>query len=221
MATASHPTQLRLLLVEDHALVREGFKVLLREVPDLRVVGEASGGYEALQLAQVLRPDLVFMDVTLPGLDGVETTRRLCRAVPGIQVLMLSMHENASTVERALAAGARGYVRKGGDIHELYEAVRTVRRGEVYLSPAIAGFAPRGVPLGGGSEDERRLTARELEVLQLVAEGLTSRQIATRLGVSPKTAENHRANVKEKLGIHTTAGLVRFALGQSPERGGR
>jgi DNA-binding NarL/FixJ family response regulator len=199
------------LLVEDHQVVREGLRALLRNEPDLEVVGEAADGADALRVVEQLRPDVAVVDVGLPGLSGVEVTRRLVRSRPEVQVVILSMHDDAPTVDRALRAGARGYVLKGSGVAALCEAVRTVRRGEVYLSPGVSEYVLQGY-LRADAPEKDPLSEREREVLQLVAEGFTARQIAERLGLKPKTVENHRAAIMDKLGIHTTAGLVRYAL---------
>jgi DNA-binding NarL/FixJ family response regulator len=201
----------RVLLVEDHQVVREGLRALLRNEPDLEVVGEAADGADALRVVEQLRPDVAVVDVGLPGLSGVEVTRRLVRSRPEVQVVILSMHDDAPTVDRALRAGARGYVLKGSGVAALCEAVRTVRRGEVYLSPGVSEYVLQGY-LRADAPEKDPLSEREREVLQLVAEGFTARQIAERLGLKPKTVENHRAAIMDKLGIHTTAGLVRYAL---------
>lgn len=201
----------RILLVEDHQMVREGLRSLLSGEPDFQVVGEAAGGPDAVRLAAQLAPDVVVMDIGLVGPSGIETTRRLVRERPGTTVIALSMHDDAPTVDRALRAGARGYVLKGSGVAALCDAIRTVRRGETYLSPAVSEYVLQGF-LGRGADDVDPLSERETGILRLVADGLTGRQIAERLGLKPKTVENHRARIMEKLGIHTTAGLVRYAL---------
>lgn len=189
--------------------MREGLRALLQKEADLEVVAEAADGPSAIRLADEARPDLVVLDLGLPGLDGIEVARQLARSQPELPILVLSMHDDAGSAERALRAGVRGYVLKGVGVADLCEAIRAVRRGELYLSPPIAELVREGL-LVDAAEDP--LTAREREVLALVAEGYTARQIAGRLGLSPKTVENHRANIMEKLGVHTIAGLVRYAL---------
>jgi DNA-binding NarL/FixJ family response regulator len=199
----------RVLLVEDHQVVREGLRSLLRAEQDLDLVAEAPSGEAALALAAEHAPDVVVMDLGLPGLGGVEATRRLRKSCPAAQVVVLSMHDDAATVDRALRAGARGYVLKGRGFASLCEAIRTVRRGEMYLSPDISEYVLQGY-LGGPDEDA--LSEREREILALIAEGLRGAEVAARLGLKPKTVENHRARIMEKLQIHTTAGLVRYAI---------
>ncbi|MBI5480268.1 MAG: response regulator transcription factor [Deltaproteobacteria bacterium] len=203
--------RVRVLLVEDHQVVREGLRALLREEPDLEVVGETGDGREALRLAREVRPDVVIMDLTLEGMSGVEAIQQLRRELPDLPVVVLSMHDDAATVDRALRAGARGYVLKGRGVASLCEALRAARRGEVYLSPDVSEFVLQGY-LTGDRPAEDPLTDRERHILGLIAEGLTAREIAGRLGLKPKTVENHRAAIMDKLGIHTTAGLVRHAV---------
>jgi DNA-binding NarL/FixJ family response regulator len=201
----------RILLVEDHQMVREGLRSLLSGEPDFEVVGEAAEGAEAVRLAAQLAPRVVVMDIGLAGLSGIEATKRLLRERPEAAVVALSMHDDAPTVNRALRAGARGYVLKGSGVAALCEAIRTVLRGETYLSPALSEYVLPAY-LKRRDADVDPLSDRENEILALVAEGFTGRQIAERLGLRPKTVENHRARIMEKLGIHTTAGLVRYAL---------
>ncbi|MFL5318786.1 MAG: response regulator [Myxococcaceae bacterium] len=200
----------RILLADDHQLVREGLRALLKQEPGVEVIGEAKDGTSAVELAEKLKPDLVLMDLSLEGLSGFEATKQLREKSPQCPVLVVSMHREASVVDRALRSGARGYVLKGGDFRELVRAIQTVIRGELYLSPELSEYVLQGYLGRHGAEDH--LSEREREVLELVAEGFTSKQIAERLGLKPKTVENHRANIMQKLGIHTTAGLVRYAL---------
>jgi DNA-binding NarL/FixJ family response regulator len=199
----------RVMLVEDHQVVREGLRSLLTAEPDLVVMGEAETGERALELAAREPPDVVVMDLGLPGLGGVEATRRLLKAHPSLSVVVLSMHDDAATVDRALRAGARAYVLKGRGFASLCEAIRTVRRGDMYLSPDLSEYVLQGYL---GREGDDPLSDREREVLALIAEGLRGSEIAERLGLKPKTIENHRARIMEKLQIHSTAGLVRYAL---------
>jgi DNA-binding NarL/FixJ family response regulator len=208
--------KIKLLLAEDHAMVREGLRALLSAEPGVEVIAEASDGADAVERAEALGPDVVVMDVGLPGLNGIEATRRLHRSRPDIKVLILSMRDDATTVDGALRAGARGYVLKGLGSEALREAIRTVARGQVYLSAGISEYVLQGYLKGGAAANEAQtsdpLTEREREILQLIAEGYTSHEIADRLGLKAKTVQNHRTNLMEKLGIHTTSGLVRYAL---------
>jgi DNA-binding NarL/FixJ family response regulator len=202
---------MRVMLAEDHQVVREGLRALLSGDQEIELVGEAADGISALELAERLAPDLVVMDLGLPGLSGVEVTRRLRKSRPETRVVVLSMHDDAPTVDAALHAGARGYVLKGLGIARLREALIAVQRGEVYLSPGVSDYV-----LAGYLQAQRPVTDplsdREREILKLIAEGHTGRKIAELLGLKAKTVENHRARICEKLGIHTTAGLVRYAL---------
>ena len=195
-----------MLLVDDHALVRRGFRRLLEDDPLLEVVGEASTAAEAIALAVSLRPRVVVMDCAMPGENGLEATRAIVDGVPGTVVLMLSMHSEATLVSQAMAAGARGYVLKNAIDLDLAAAVKRVASGETLLDPALA----RTPSLPG--ERPQALTPRELEVLQLICDGLSNRQIADRLGVSVNTVAVHRANVMNTLGVHKTAELVMYAI---------
>lgn len=205
--------RIRVLFAEDHQLVREGLRSLMRDEHDIEIVGEAGDGLDAVLMAESLRPDVVLMDVGLPGLNGIEAARRIRAARPEIPVMFLSMHDDAQTVDRALRAGARGYVLKGMGVAHVCQAIRTVHRGEIYLSPQVSECVLQGYLSGPGEEEEEApLTSREREVLQLVAEGYTAPQIARKLELSPRTVENHRARIMDKLGIGTIAGLVRYAI---------
>jgi DNA-binding NarL/FixJ family response regulator len=198
--------RITVLLVDDHALVRRGFRRLLEDDPLIEVVGEASTAAQAIALAVTLRPRVVVMDCAMPGENGLEATRAIGEQVPGTVVLMLSMHSEATLVDQAMAAGARGYVLKNAIDLDLAAAVKRVASGETLLDPALA----RTPSLHG--ERTRALTPRELEVLQLICDGLSNRQIADRLGVSVNTVAVHRANVMNTLGVHKTAELVVYAI---------
>jgi len=194
------------LLVDDHTLVRRGFRRLLEDDPLIEVVGEASTGAEAVTLAVGLRPRVVVMDCAMPGESGLEATRAIVERVPGTLVLMLSMHSEETLVDQAMAAGARGYVLKNAIDLDLAAAVKRVASGETLLDPALAR-APR---LQG--ERTRTLTPRELEVLQLICHGRSNRDIADSLGVSVNTVAVHRANIMNTLGVHNAAELVVYAI---------
>jgi DNA-binding NarL/FixJ family response regulator len=193
------------LLADDHHLVRRGFRRMLEDDPEIRVVGEASNGEDAVRLALELQPDVVVMDAAMPGTGGLAATRTLREHMPATRVLMLSMHSEQTVVQQALAAGARGYVLKNAIDLDLAAAVRRVAAGETVIDPALA----REAPLPG---QRTRLTPRELEVLQLICEGLSNRQIAATLEVSANTIAVHRANIMNALGVHKTAELVVYAL---------
>ena len=207
-------TPVRLLLADDHTLVRAGLRKLLEAMPEVEVVGEASDGLALLALAAQLRPNLVLMDIAMPGLNGLEATARLARQSPDIRVLILSMHQNEEYVRQALRHGAAGYLLKDAAPMELDLAIRAVLRGETYLSPAVS----RGVVsdyvqrLRGEETPGTQLTPRQREVLQLVAEGHSTKEIARRLDLSVKTVDTHRSQLMKLLDIHEVAGLVRYAM---------
>jgi DNA-binding NarL/FixJ family response regulator len=205
----------RIVLADDHTLVRTGMRLLLESIPDVKVVGEASDGLEALQLIREHRPDCVLMDLAMPGLNGVDAVRRSTAQFPGIPILVISMHADEAYVHRALVAGARGYLLKGSDKEELEIAVRTVCSGATYLTPAISKTLVAALAKKSTSEPISPLevlTLRQREVLRLVAEGNSTKQVAGRLGLSAKTVEAHRSAIMGRLGIRDLAGLVRFAI---------
>lgn len=211
---------IRLLIAEDHQLMREGLRALLTSIEDMRVIAEADDGQDAVARALDLGPDVVLMDVGLPGLNGIDATQRLATQRPDIRVLIVTMHDDAQTVDRALRAGARGFVLKGGGVDTLSDAIRTVAKGDVFLDPKIAQYVLQGYLRSDDNEVSIPLTPREREILQLIAEGNTSREIAERLGVKTKTIQNYRAQIMDKLDVRTTAGLVRTAmkLGLTPSK---
>jgi DNA-binding NarL/FixJ family response regulator len=206
--------QTRIVLADDHRLVREGLRRLLEENERYRVVGEASTGDEAVALATAEHPDVVVMDLTMPGISGIEATRRICGDRSGAKVLVLSMHGNRSYVEEVFKAGASGYVLKDAAASDLIEAIEAVCEGETFLSPSITQQVVDALsrPDELGERSLSTLTDREREVLTLIAEGLSSKEIGERLGVSLKTVESHRANLMDKLDIHKVSALVRFAI---------
>ena len=207
-------TPIRLLVADDHTLVRAGLRGLLEGLTGVEVVGEAGDGHEALRLAAQLRPDIVLVDIGMPGLNGLEVAGRLATQDNAVRVLILSMHTSEEYVLRALRAGCAGYLLKRSAVSELEVAIRAVARGEVYLSPAVSRqVVDEYVARTGGATDPlEALTPRQREVLQLVAEGHTSKEIANQLGLSVKTIEAHRAQIMERLGLQDVAGLVRFAV---------
>jgi DNA-binding NarL/FixJ family response regulator len=201
----------RILLADDHSVVRSGFRALLSAQPDLEVVGEASDGRDAVEQTVLLKPDVVVMDVTMPNLNGIEATRRMAQEVPRVRVLALSMHKDAVYVREILRAGARGYLLKDSSEQDLINAVRALAKGEGFISPAVSDAV---------LSDYRKhvtdpidlLTTREREVLQRIAEGQTNKEIAASLNLSVYTVEAHRGRIMEKLNLHSTGELVRFAL---------
>lgn len=207
---------MRVVLADDHTLVRMGMRLLLESINDVKVVGEAADGRQALRLVEEERPDCVVMDLAMPGLNGLEATRRVTRHFPETRVLVLSMHAEEAYVHAALAAGAAGYLLKGAEKAELELALRTVAVGEIYLSPAISktvvaalGKRPRGKHASSALD---ALTVRQREVLRLVAEGKSTKEVAAVLQLSTKTVEAHRGAIMHRLRIRDLAGLVRFAI---------
>jgi len=204
---------IRVLLADDHTLVRAGFRTLLQNLAGIEVVAEADNGRDALRLIEVHQPDVVLMDIAMPGLNGLEATARATERFPHVRVIVLSMHMNEEYVLRALRAGADGYLLKDSDIAELELAIKAVTRGETYLSPPISKQVAEYVRrVNGEPSSLERLTPRQVEVLQLIAEGHTTKEVARVLDVSVKTVETHRAQLMERLGIHDIAGLVRYAI---------
>ncbi|MEK7405787.1 MAG: response regulator transcription factor [Acidobacteriota bacterium] len=203
--------KIRVLLADDHAVVRQGFRLILAAQPDMEIVGEAANGREAVELGETLQPDVIVMDVAMPELNGIEATRRLAASAPRTRVLALSMHKDSVYVREILRAGARGYLLKDAIDRDLLAAVRAVARSEGYLSPAVSDAV---------LSDYRRhvsdpldlLTSREREVLQMIAEGKTNKEIAVILNLSVYTIDAHRGRIMEKLNLHSTPELVRFAI---------
>ena len=213
---------IRIILADDHTLVRGGIRALLQDLPGTQVIAEASDGREALRLVEIHRPDIILMDIAMGGMNGLEATNRLVKEFPHVRVIILSMHTNEEYVLQALRAGASGYLLKDAGIAELELAIKAVARGETYLSPpvskhVIANYVRR---VGGEGQGEagneispiERLTLRQREILQLIAEGHTTQEIAQKLDISVKTVETHRMQLMERLDIHDVAGLVRFAI---------
>lgn len=204
---------IRVLVADDHGIVRDGLLAILEREPGLDVVAVEEDGQSALEQALDLKPDVAVLDIAMPRLTGVEACRKLREAGIPTEVLLLSVHKERSFVESGLAAGARGYVIKDAAARELVRAIETVAAGEVYLSPKVASVVVSAVR-GGGPARPRRpsLTGRERDVLRLVAEGLTSKEIAQRLGIATKTVETHRASIMDKLEIRSVAGLTKYAI---------
>ncbi len=201
----------RILLADDHAVVRQGFKMILSAQTDMEIVGEAGNGREAVELAESLKPDIVVMDVAMPELNGIEATRRLSASTPHTRVVALSMHKDNVYVREILRAGARGYLLKDSVAADVVAAIRAVARGESYLSPAVSNAV---------LDDYRKhvtnpidlLSSREREVLQMLAEGKTNKEIAGVLNLSVYTVDAHRGRIMEKLNVHSINELVRFAV---------
>lgn len=205
----------RILLVDDHDVVRQGIGALIAEEDDFELVGEASDGRTALEMVPELVPDVVIMDVMMPELNGIEATRRIIDMTGGVRVLALSMHSDKRFIREALRAGAAGYIEKRATFGELARAVRTVMDGEVYLSPSIAKQVVPDIVRATPSDEPTAaasLTAREREILQLIAEGHSAKNIGGLLGISVKTVSAHRRNIMQKLGVTSTAELTKVAL---------
>ncbi|HEV7466342.1 MAG TPA: response regulator transcription factor [Candidatus Dormibacteraeota bacterium] len=209
--------RIRVLLVDDHAMFREGVRSLLEGEPDLEVVGEVEDGRQAVQTALTLAPDVVLMDITMPQLDGIEATRQIRSQNDAIKVLILTMHDNEDVFFRSISAGASGYVLKRSGGVELMSAIRSTHEGHSYLSPLLAkalmsDYLQRGERGQDGTAQGRRLSGREQEILKLIAEGHSSREIAEMLDLSVKTVHNHRTRLMTKLDIHRNTDLVKYAI---------
>jgi len=209
---------MRIVLADDHHLVRAGIRALLEALPGVQVVAEAGDGHEALRRLLELKPDVALVDIGMPGLNGLEIVARVARDAPTVRLVILSMHGDPAHVAQALRAGARGYLLKDSAAEELSIALHAVLGGEIYLSPRVSrhvveGFLARDTPAESDSaEPGAALTPRQREILQLVAEGRSTKEIAQLLGLSAKTVETHRSQIMERLGIHDLAGLVRYAV---------
>ncbi len=203
-----------IVVADDHQIVREGLVKLLESRDDFQVVGQASDGLEAVELVLETNPDLVLMDILMPKLSGIDATRRIQKEGCTAKILVLSMNENRASVEEVLRAGASGYIVKNATSKELLSAIDAVRSGDSYLSPTVTRQVVDAIanPGDAGTSGVAMLTGREREVLELIAEGLSSKEIAFQLGVSLKTVDSHRANLMDKLDIHKVSGLVRFAI---------
>lgn len=202
---------LRILLADDHAVVRKGFRLILSQYPEFDVVGEASNGQEAVEMALALEPDLVIMDVAMPQLNGVMATRAILEGHPHCRILMLSMHGDSVYVRESLRAGAKGYLLKDAVDHDLVAAVRALAAGHAYLSPSVSSTVLADYRQQASDAGDR-LTSREREVLQLLAEGLTAKEIARRLDISAYTVDAHRSRIMRKLQISSIGELVRYAM---------
>lgn len=212
---------IRLIIVDDHLLVRAGVRLLLENLPDFQIVAEAGNGLDALQLIGKHLPDIVLLDIALPGLNGLDVTERVKNEFPTVRVLLLSMHNSEEYVLRAMRLGAAGYLLKDTGPAELELALRAVARGESYLSPAISrhvidGYVQRtNPPTSNGSPVNlpgKQLSPRQEEILKLIADGHTTKEIAQQLGITAKTVDAHRTSLMKELDIHDIAGLVRYAI---------
>jgi two-component system, NarL family, response regulator NreC len=208
--------KIRVFLVDDHTVVRQGLRRILESDEEIEIIGEAGDGRTAIDLIQKLRPHVVVMDVAMPELNGIEATRQIMKRVDGVKVLVLSMHGDDVYVGQALKAGARGYLLKDSEDLDLIKAVKAIRAGGSFFSPPVSRVVLSGYlgdqPAGEIEDSVARLTDREREVLQLIAEGKTNKEVAHALSVSINTVETHRKHIMEKLDLHNTAELVRFAI---------
>lgn len=205
----------RVLLADDHKIVRDGLHSLLEENPDIQVVGEAEDGREAVQLVRKLTPDVVIMDIAMPDLNGIEATRQVAAEHPHVKIIALSMHSDKRFVSEMLKAGASAYLLKDSAFEELITAIQTVQENKIYISPGIAGAVVETLKLRPGKPESSvfsLLTDREREVLQLIAEGKNTKEIASFLHLSIKTVETHRLNIMTKLDMHSIADLTKYAI---------
>jgi DNA-binding NarL/FixJ family response regulator len=207
--------KIRVILADDHTILRDGIRALLADETDIQLIGEAEDGRAAVRMACELKPDIVIMDIAMPLLNGLEATRQIKRHLPETEVLILSMHDNEEYIRQVLAAGAMGYILKDAAARELIEAIKTVRRGEAVLSSAITRLVIEDYLRWGGvqpQDENGNLTPREREVLQLIAEGYTNKAIADILCLSIKTVQAHRANLMGKLDLHDRGELIKYAI---------
>jgi DNA-binding NarL/FixJ family response regulator len=211
--------RITVLLAEDHQIVREGFRSLLKHERDIEVVGEAETGRQAVQLTRKLRPAVVVMDIAMPLLNGLEATRQICKDFPETRVLILSAHSDDAYVQQMIELGAAGFLLKQTSSHDLSKAIREVQKGKTFFSPAVSRRLhyqfQQSLDRGGELKKRgNRLSSREMEVLQLIAEGKPNKQVAAELGLSFKTVDKHRQNLMSKLNIHDIAGLTRYAIAE-------
>ena len=209
--------RITVLLAEDHMIVREGFRKMLELEDDIQVVGEAPNGRQALALAKKLRPELILMDIAMPLLNGLEATRQILKALPATKIVILSAHADDAYLQSAIESGAVGFLLKQTSAHDVCRAIREVQKGKTFFSPSVTKRIDqlnRKSPDRSSAVSKRaaQLTSREMEVLQLIAEGKANKETASELGIGTKTVEKHREHLMRKLGIHDTAGLTRYAI---------
>jgi two-component system response regulator NreC len=203
----------RVVIADDHAIVRGGLRALIHDEIGLELIGEAAGGYEAIELVEKDQPDVLVLDISMPDLDGISVTRRLKQNYPNLQILILTLHEDEAMLKEAIKAGASGYILKRAAESELISAIQIILRGDMYVDPSMLRSLlgePKPVPAQQETPVES-LTPRETEILRLIVEGYTNRQIAEHLNISIRTVEGHRANISDKLGLHSRLELVRYA----------
>lgn len=204
---------IKVLVADDHAIVRAGLRALIKSEADLELVGEATGGYEAIDLVEKYQPQVLLIDLSMPDLDGIAATRKVHPRFPDMRILFLTIHEDEALLRAALKAGASGYILKGAAETELVAAIRTILRGDLYVDPSMLRklLPESGASAAAGAGESAPLTPREAEVLRLIVQGYTNRQIGEELNISVRTAESHRANLSDKLGLHSRVELVRYA----------
>jgi two-component system response regulator NreC len=204
---------IRVLIADDHAIVRTGLRTLLKTEPTMELVGEATGGYEAIELVEKTRPDVLVLDLSMPDLDGIAVTRRIKPQFHEVQILILTIHADEGLLREAMKAGASGYVLKRAAEAELISAIHIILRGDLYVDPSMMRdlLSDAAKPAAAEAPSAERLTPREIEVLKCIAEGYTNRQTGVELGISVRTVEGHRANVLAKLGLKSRVELVRYA----------
>jgi DNA-binding NarL/FixJ family response regulator len=209
----------KIFLIDDHAVLRDGVRRLLDEEEDLQFCGEADNARKTFERVELDRPDLVIVDISLPGTNGIELIKNLRARIPDIAILVLSMHDETLYAERALRAGAKGYIMKQASAQQLLTAIRAVLQDEIYLNPALSASLLKSLvsPKQRTANALDLLSDRELEILRLVGEGFTTREVATKLGISVKTVESHRGNIRQKLKLKSGAELMRFALSHRAE----
>ncbi len=210
--------KIKILFADDHAIVRDGLRSLFRSDPQFAIVGEASDGAEAVKMVERFNPDVAVLDISMPNVNGVEATRIIKKDHPSTRILILTIHENDEYIQEMILAGADGYVLKNAEKREIFDGVRTVAGGGTFFSPNVSKLLLEGLVRRTRNKEpfphdgEHRLTNRETEILRLIAEGLTSKQIAGKLFVSVTTVNSHRTNIMKKLNIHETVGLVKYAI---------
>lgn len=204
---------IRVAIADDHAIVRTGLRALLKAEPCMELVGEATGGYEAMDLVDKMRPDVLVLDLSMPDLDGITVTKKIKPRFPGVRILILTIHADEALVREAIKAGASGYILKRAAEAELISAIRIIMRGDVYVDPSMlrALLGDTTKPASAQPGPAEKLTPRETEILKYIVEGYTNRQIGEKLHISVRTVEGHRANISAKLGLHSRVELVRYA----------
>jgi len=204
---------IKVLIADDHAIVRTGLRALIHSESTMELVGEATGGYETIELVEKTQPNVLVLDLSMPDLDGIAVTRKIKPQFPNLHILILTLHEDEALLKAALKAGASGYILKRAAEAELISAIHTILRGDLYVDPSMVRrlLTDEALPSVPSTQSTEMLTPREIDVLKLIVQGYTNRQIGEELSISIRTAESHRANLSEKLGLHSRVELVRYA----------